>query len=187
MLTGRSIRGKNFLETESAGVVTRLGRVAGFIVETTNVHLHPTLLQTFRQTESGHTSAQVAHWADKQDSNNFSIVRGEHAILCPKCNIVRMGNMVWNLPESRHRHKLPRKIEDISINIFLLHLRFRANGPFSDVIPIRAFPSLFGHKGKVFIIRQKLVIGMRFWGLFIERLLDQCLRRLRRENVALIR
>ena len=42
MLTGRSIRGKNFLEPESAGVVTLLGRVAGFIVETTNVHHHPT-------------------------------------------------------------------------------------------------------------------------------------------------
>ena len=74
MLTGRSIRGKNFLEPESAGVVTRLGRVAGFIVETTNVHLHPTLLRIFRQTESGHTSAQVAHWADVDCMNNFPII-----------------------------------------------------------------------------------------------------------------
>ena len=74
MLTGRSIHGKNFLEPESAGVVTRLGRVTGFIVETTNVHLDPILLQIFRQTESGHTSAKVAHWADVDCMNNFSIL-----------------------------------------------------------------------------------------------------------------
>ena len=59
MLTGRSISGKNFLEPESSGVVTRLGRVAGFIVATTTAHPHPTLLQRFRHTDSGHTSAQV--------------------------------------------------------------------------------------------------------------------------------
>ena len=100
MLTGRSIRGKNFLEPESAGGVTRLGRVAGFIVETTNVHPHPTMLQTFHHTDSGRTSAQVAHWADIQNRNMFSMIRGEHAILLPKCNIVGKGNMVWNLHES---------------------------------------------------------------------------------------
>ena len=100
MLTGWSIRRKNFVEPESAGVVTRLGRVAGFIVETTNVHPHPTLLQAFRHTDSGHTSAQVAHWADIQYSNMFSMIRGEHTILLPKCNIVGKGNMVRNLPES---------------------------------------------------------------------------------------
>ena len=95
--------------------------------------------------------------------------------------------MVRNLPESRQIHKLPRKFEEISINIFLLRRRFAANGPLSDVIPIRAFPCLFRHEGEVFIIRHKLVIGTRFGRLFIERLLDQCLRRLRRLNVALIR
>ena len=109
MLTGWSIRGKNFLEPESAGVVTRLGRVASFIVETTNVHPHPTLLQTFHHTDSSHTSAQVAHWADIEYSHKFSIIGGEHAILLPKCNIIGKGNMVRNLHESCQRHMLPRK------------------------------------------------------------------------------
>ena len=63
MLTGWSIRRKNFRELDSAGVVTRLGHVTGFLVETTNVHPHPTLLQAFRHTDSGHTSTQVVHWA----------------------------------------------------------------------------------------------------------------------------
>ena len=102
MLTGWSIRRKNFIEPERAGVVTRPGRVAGFIVETTNVPSHPTLLQAFRHTDSSHTSAQarVAHWADIQYSNMFSMKLGELAIPLPKCNIVRKGNMVRNLPES---------------------------------------------------------------------------------------
>ena len=87
--------------------------------------------------------------------------------------------MVRNLPESRQIHKLPRKFEDISINIFLLHRRFPANNPFSDVKPIRAIRYPFRHQGKIFIIRQKPVFGMRFWPYFIECPLDQCFRRLR--------
>ena len=88
-----------FFEPESAGVVTRLGRMAGFIVETTNVHPHPTLLQAFRHTDSCHTFAQVAHWADIQSSNIFSMKPGKLAIPLPKCNIVGEANMVRNLHE----------------------------------------------------------------------------------------
>ena len=152
--------------------------MAGFIVETTNVHLHEDFIQPCSRFLVKRNPAIHPHrWRIGQTYRKvitFPLFEG-NTLSCIQ-SAISSGWATWSGTFlSPDKDILQRKIEEFHINIFLLHLRFRANGPFSDVIPICAFRvhSPFRHQGKVFIIRQKPVIGTKFRRLFIERLLDQ--------------